>query len=177
MTKTEIIGNAIALIAAIIMTASGYIKSKEKTLFWQTIQISLNTISCFVLGANSGGIVNMLSLPRNILAYKNKLVLQAKIIIWIQTVVLSLYFNSNGWIGYLPVISTTVYIFLMDKLKDIKFKELVIFTLIMWGTHDFFVRNYVSCFFDAACIITSSIAIYRIMKERKDGSCQSQECC
>ena len=161
-----VIGNIIALVASIIMVASGYMTSKQKTLFWQTVQIALNSISCFFLLAFSGGIVNTLSIPRNILAYKNKLNLPVKVVIWLLTVTLSIKFNTNGWIGYLPIISTTVYIFLMDKLKDSKFKALIIFTLVLWGIHDVCVQNYVQFAFDMACIVTSAIAIFKIQDAR-----------
>lgn len=165
-----LIGNLISLVASVIMTTSGFFKSQKKTLFWQSIQISLNALSCFVLKAYSGAIVNCLSLPRNILAYKEKLTPPVKLIIGIITVVLSVIFNSTGIIGYLPIISTVVYISLMDKLKDAPFKLLVIFTLILWGIHDFYVKNYVQSFFDVACIVTSAIAIWRIRKEQSNAS-------
>lgn len=81
------------------MVIGGYIKSKEKTLFVQTIQITLNTISCFVLGAISGGVVNLFSVPQNILAYKNKRAFPIKLIILLSTITLSIYANKNGIIG------------------------------------------------------------------------------
>lgn len=161
-----LIGNIVALIASILMVIGGYIKSKEKTLFVQTIQITLNTISCFVLGAISGSVVNLLSIPRNILAYKNKLTFPIKLIILLSTTTLSIYVNKNGIIGYLPIISTIIYILLMDKLKEDHFKMLIIFTLILWGIHDFMVKSYVSSIFDVISIITSFIAIYRIRKDK-----------
>lgn len=163
-----IIGNIISLVASIIMIISGYVKSRQKTLYWQTIQVGLSTIACFVLGAISGGIVNLLSIPRNILAYKDKLLFQIKLIIWLTTISLSIYFNTNGIIGYFPLISTTTYIFLMDKLTGIKFKVLTIFTMVIWTVHDFYVKNYVQVAFNVSTVIASIIAIYRINKESKE---------
>lgn len=65
-----------------------------------------------------------------------------------------------------PIISTIIYILLMDKLKEDRFKMLIIFTLILWGIHDLMVKLYVSSIFDVISIITSFIAIYRIRKDK-----------
>ena len=68
-----IIGNFFALMASIFMVLSGMLKSKKKILFVQTIQITLFIISNLVLGGITGAIVNVISLVRNVLAYKDKL--------------------------------------------------------------------------------------------------------
>lgn len=65
-----------------------------------------------------------------------------------------------------PIISTIIYILLMDKLKEDRFKMLIIFTLILWGIHDLMVKLYVSSIFDVISIIMSFIAIYRIRKDK-----------
>ena len=166
-TERVIIGNAIILIASIIMVASGYLKSKERTLYWQTIQIGLSAVSCFVLGAISGGIVNLLAIPRNILGYKDKLTSSAKVVLLMVTSTLSIYFNVNGVIGYLPLVVSVSYILLMDKLKDDKFKMLIIATMVLWAIHDFYMKSYVSVVFNIGNIVTSSIAIYRIKNDEK----------
>ena len=162
-----IIGNILSLIGCTIMVASGYIKSKQKTLIWQTVHIVFNTAACFTLGAYSGAIVNALSIPRNILAYKDKLKLPLKLVILALSLSLSIIFNKNGWIGYLPLISTVAYILLMDKVSDIPFKILIVATCVLWGLHDFLVQDYVAAAFDAGCTITSSIAIFRLCREKK----------
>ena len=54
-----IIGNAISIIAAIIMVYTGTLKNKKKIILIQSFQIFLLTISNFVLGGMSGAIVNI----------------------------------------------------------------------------------------------------------------------
>ncbi len=105
-----ITGNIIGLIAAIIMMLSGVIKSKKKILIWQTIQIGITVISNIILGGITGIIVNLLSVIRNILCYKDKLNIIAKIIISSLATIISIKFNNLGIVGYLPVISTLTYI-------------------------------------------------------------------
>ena len=108
-----IIGNAIALIASILMVYSGIIKQKKKILYIQSIQIGLSVISNIVLNGISGAIINAISFIRNILCYKNKLGVKEKIILTILSVVLILCFNNLGLIGILPLISTIVYLWFM----------------------------------------------------------------
>lgn len=168
-----LIGNIISFIACVIMVISGYIKSKDKTLTLQTIQIALSAVSCLFLSAYSGAIINLLSVPRNILAQKNKLSMKYKIVLLTATVGLScsvtLYTGLKQgyieWIGFVPLISTVTYMLLMDKLNEINFKKLIIFTMIVWIIHDAGVKNYVSVVFNTLNIITSYIAIYRIRKQ------------
>lgn len=170
-----IIGNIISLIACVIMVISGYIKSKNTTLTLQTIQIGLSAVSCFILTAYSGMIINLLSVPRNILAQKNKLKLSYKILLLFLTISLSCIVTlqkskAQGyleWIGFVPLISTITYILLMDKLDDLNFKWLVIFTMIVWIIHDFVIKNYVSVIFNVLNIVTSLIAIHNIKIDKQ----------
>lgn len=165
-----IAANSISLVACTLMVLSGCIQSKKKTLTLQTIQIGLSAVSYGILMAYPGMIINLLSLPRNILAQKNKLYFRYKITLLIVTITLSFIFaiqNDNGqkyvdWIKLIPLVSTIAYTLLMDKVNDINFKRLVIFTMIIWITHDFAVQNYVSVAFNTMNIMTSLSAIYRL---------------
>ena len=68
-----VIGNIISLLASVLMTYSGYIKSKGKFLIVQIIQMSLSALSNFILGGITGTIINLVNIIRNVLCYKNKL--------------------------------------------------------------------------------------------------------
>lgn len=162
-----ILGNIIALIASLLMVYSGYIKKKEKIIFVQTIQIGLSVLSNMVLGGITGAIINALSLIRNILCYKNKLNTLAKIIITILSVVLTFMFNNLGIIGLLPLISTVVYIWLMNLKDVIKFKYLIIFTMTIWFIYDIYIMSYTSAVFDFGNIIANIISIMQIKKIKK----------
>ena len=118
-----LIGNIIALIASIIMVYSGTIKDKKQILLVQGIQIGLSVISNIVLGGITGAIINALSFARNILCYKDKFSLREKIIFTILSIGLSIAFNNLGLIGYLPLVSTLVYLWLITLKDVIKVKE------------------------------------------------------
>lgn len=165
-----IIGNIIALIASLLMVYSGILKEKKKILYVQTVQIGLSIVSNIVLGGITGAIINAIGMIRNIICYKEKLGIRAKVIITILAVSLSLRFNNLGLIGILPVISTVTYIWLMS-VKDVKkFKLLIAFTMLMWLIYDIFIKLYTSAVFDFMNLIANVVTIFQIRKLEKGKS-------
>ena len=162
-----VIGNIIALIASILMVLAGLQKKKKKILFIQIIQIALSVISNLVLGGYTGAIINALSCVRDILCYKDKMGTKEKIIIIILAVGLSLAFNNLGWIGLLPLIATVVYILFMSTKDVVKFKLLIIFSMIMWLLYDLYIKSYTSSAFDFASIIANLFAIWQIKRHKE----------
>ncbi|MBR2241063.1 MAG: YgjV family protein [Clostridia bacterium] len=159
-----IIGNIIALIASILMVLAGLQKKKKKILFIQIIQIALSVISNLVLGGYTGAIINALSCVRDILCYKDKMGTKEKIIIIILAVGLSLAFNNLGWIGLLPLIATVVYITFMNTKDVVKFKLLIIFSMVMWLIYDLYIKSYTSGVFDFMSVIANIVAIWQIKR-------------
>ena len=158
-----LLGNLIALIASIIMLYSGLLKNKKRVLYTQTIQICLSVISNVILGGIVGAIVNFTSVIRNILCYSDKLNLVSKIIITIFVTFLSLKFNNIGIIGLLPLISTITYLWLMNIKNIIKFKYLIIFTMILWFIYVFIIKSYSSAVFDLMTVIANMYSIIKII--------------
>lgn len=161
-----VIGNIIALIGSLVMVYTGILKSKKKILFAQSIQIGLFAISDLILGGISGVVINLINFVRNIICYKNKLGLKEKIFISILSIVLTIYFNNLGFIGYLPLIAGLVYVWLMNTKNVIFFKLLVAFTILLWLIYDFSIKSYTSSIFDLTSIITTFISIIK-MKNKK----------
>lgn len=163
---TIVIGNIIALIASIVMVYSGYLKEKKKFLFAQLIQIALAVVSNLVLGGYTGAIINAIGCIRNILCYKDKLGTKEKVFLIVISAILSVAFNNQGWIGYMPLVSTIVYVVFMN-IKDIKkFKILTIVTVALWLIYDFYIKSYTAALFDFMTIITSIIAIIQIIRRK-----------
>lgn len=159
-----VIGNIIALIASILMVLAGLQKKKKKILFIQIIQIALSVISNLILGGYTGAIINALSCVRDILCYKDKMGTKEKIIIIILAVGLSLAFNNLGWIGLLPLIATVVYILFMNTKDVVKFKLLIIFSMVMWLIYDLYIKSYTSGVFDFMSVIANIVAIWQIKR-------------
>ena len=147
-----IIGNIIALIASILMVYSGMLKQKKKILYFQTVQIGMSVISNIILGGITGAIINALSMIRNILCYKDKLGLKEKIVITILA----------GYIGLLPLISTIIYIWLMNIKNVKKFKLLIAFTMLMWFIYDVVIKSYTSAIFDFMNIVANIVTLFQI---------------
>lgn len=163
-----VIGNIIALVASILMVYSGILKEKKKILYVQTIQIGLFALSNIVLGGITGAIINVLGCVKNILYYKNKLGLREKIIITLLAIILTFIFNKEGFIGLLPLINTIFYMWLMDTKDIIKFKILILFTIILWLIYDFSIKSYTSVVFDFMNVVANVIAIFQIIVKNKD---------
>lgn len=162
-----IIGNVVALIGSVLMVYSGFIKEKKKILYVQTLQIGLFVISNFVLGGITGGIINILCCIRNILSYKDKLGLKEKIIITILSVALTVPFNNLGIIGLLPMVSTVLYIWLINVKDIVKFKMLIAFTNFTWLVYDICILSYTSAIFDFMSMVANIITIFQINYSKK----------
>ena len=168
-----IIGNIIMFIASIIMVCVGLLKTKKQVLVWQTIQISLMGVATVFLGSIPGLIANIVGVIRNLLGYHGKLNRVAQILICVAAVASTLLFNNIGWFGLLPIAAAVLYTLFMNTPDVRKLKFLILVTLILWMIHDFYVKSYVSCAFNAFSIVTCVIGIFR--KENSDGNSTHQE--
>jgi hypothetical protein len=163
---TVIIGNAIGFVASVLMVATGFIAKKKNILFVQTIQIGLQVLSNLVLKGFPGAVSNGLGFIRNIVCYKEKLNLFWKIFLTAATIIITAAFNNLGIIGFLPVISAVVYIWLMNTKNVIHFKLLIIFTSVMWMTYELNIMLYTSAVFNFMTIIANIVSIIRIKMKK-----------
>ena len=155
MEKTLIIGNVVALLASLFMVYSGILKKKTQILIAQNIQIILLIISNIILGGISGAI-------RNLLYQKKWLKMPVKILLTVISSAIAIKLNTEGLVGYLPLLANAVYIFLMD-LKDIKkFKLLLIATMTMWLIYDILIKSYTSAVFDFATIVANITVLIKM---------------
>lgn len=167
MNIVLILGNAIALVSSILMVIAGLVKNKKKIIFIETIQIAIAIVSDFILGGITGAIINFVSIFRNILCYKEKLNKVFKIIIIAVSSTLTIVFNNLGIIGYLPLLSIITYTWWLDIKDVVKFKYLVLFSLVMWTIYDFTIKSYIFMTFDVLSIISNIIAIIQLKAKKK----------
>ena len=159
-----IIGNIIALIGSLLMIYAGIIKEKKGILVVQSLQIAMFAISNLVLNGISGFIINTINFIRNIICYKEVLNTKVKILLSIISIVLTIYFNNLGLIGYLPLLSGLIYLWFMTVKDVIKFKILIIISVIFWLIYDFTIQSYTASIFDLITIIVSSISVIKLKK-------------
>lgn len=161
-----IIGNIIGLIGSIIMVYGGSVKKRENAIIVQSIQMATLSLNNLVLGSISGFIINIISIIRNLLSYKDKLYKPVIALIIIISILLTIKFNTLGFIGYLPLINSIIFILFMNKKSDIGFKILTIVYVSLWLVHDIYIKSYTTAFFDTMTIFTSTYAIFKLKKEK-----------
>lgn len=159
-------GNIVALIGSILMVYAGSAKDRKKIIYIQTLQILAFTISTLILGGFTGTIVNLISIVRNILSYKDRLTNSIKVILILLCVTLSLIFNNLGLWGLLPLLSTIIYTCFMNVKNTIKLKLLIISTMFLWLIYDILIHSYTSAVFDFFTIIAHTVTIYQLSHEK-----------
>ena len=68
-----ILGNAVALVASLVMVYAGILKKKKDIVLCYCIELALYSISNILLGGIPGAIINVFGVLGNFLEYKNKL--------------------------------------------------------------------------------------------------------
>lgn len=56
----------------------------------------------------------------------------------------------------------------MNTKNVVKFKYLIIFTMMLWLCYDFYIKSYTSACFDFMCIITNLISIIQINRGKEE---------
>lgn len=161
---TVILANMIDLLASLVQVASGRIKDREKILLFQILQLGMQTVSMFLLGAIPGAISNILSCIRNYLCYREIFTWPVKLLLIVLSGILTVAFNNQGLLGYLPFIVCTVYVLLMEMKDPIHFKLLVTLTFIPWIFYYLVIRSYTGAFFAFATVLTNFWTLYQMKK-------------
>ena len=161
-----VIANVTDFIASMVQIYSGTIKDKGKILVFQIIQLGIQTISMLLLGAVPGAISNVLSCIRNYLCYKNIFTWPIKIALIVVSLVLTVPFNNQGLLGYLPFAVCTIYVLFMDIKDPFKFKVLVTLTFIPWVFYFFIIKSYTGAFFAATTVATNVWTLIQMKKEQ-----------
>ena len=160
-----VIANIIALMASCLMIVVGILRNKKHILITQTVQILFLMISNIILGGRRIIKKNGFCCVRNILCYKGKLNLSAKVIFTIVTILVPFLTQNMIWIDTLPIICAVSYVWGINILK---FKLLTAGTSIGWLIYDFYYMSYTSAIFETGCVITSMISYFQIRtKQRK----------
>ena len=162
-----VIANIIDFLASMVQIYTGAVKDKAKILLLQILQLGMQTVSMLLLGAIPGAISNVLSCIRNYLCYKDVFTWPVKIVLIVISFVLTVVFNNQGLLGYLPFAVCTVYVLLMDMKDEIKFKLLVTLTFVPWMVYYLVIKSYTGALFAAITIVTSFWTLYKMVKAKK----------
>lgn len=157
-----IIANIIDFLASIVQIYTGTVKDKAKILLLQILQLGMQTVSMVLLGAIPGAISNVLSCVRNYLCYKEIFTWPIKIILIVLSWLLTILFNNQGLLGYLPFVVCTVYVLLMDIKDEIRFKLLVTLTFVPWVFYFLIIQSYTGSFFAAVTVVTNFWTLFKM---------------
>ena len=164
MTITIIIGNILSFLAMISDSISGTRKKHSEMMAVQIISQFFYGSSSFVLKGYSATVQNVVAVFRNYAAMKN---IKSKLIEWILialAVILGIIFNSNGLIGYLPVIANFEYSVSVFKFKNNEkaLKIAFIINMIMFAVFNAVIKNYVGMLSCTVIAITTLISYIKI---------------
>ena len=163
-----LIGNTVSFIGCALMVAVGFIKKKDHIIRVQCIQFTIQGAANLILGGVTGFIANLISIARNLWFARKEGTVKAKIFFIALQAVLSLMFldTEAGIIGWFPLFSAAVFTWFLDVKSDAAFKIVILAAQVFWIVYDFYYSNYVSCAFDIFTMISTTIGLYWILKDR-----------
>jgi len=162
-----IAANIIDFAASMVQIYSGVVKEKKKILFWQTLQLGMQTFSMTLLGAFTGAISNVLSVVRNLLGYYDRINWPVKLLLIGVQLVLTLRFGDATLVTWLPFLVCTVYILFMDTKDPIRFKILVTVTFVPWVFYYLVYHSYTGAFFAAMTVVTNLVSLSQMLRQRR----------
>lgn len=163
-----IIGNIIALVASIFMVIAGMLNDRKKILIVQTIQMGLFIVSNIVLKGYTAVVVNAISIIRNLFAYKDKLSDKVTYILLGLTIIFTLIFNNNSFIGLLPLIGTIVFTLNINNKNITKLKLALSFNMFLWLIFDLYIKSFSSALFDFLSMAAGLITVYQIKTNKEN---------
>lgn len=163
-----VLGNIISLAGCIIMILIGFIKSKQKIMFAQCVQFTLQGISHMVLGGVSGAIGCAVSILRNIVFSKVKTSTPLKIGFIVLQIVLSVGAVSMNPVTWIPIVAVAAFTWYIDLEDVIKFKWVMIITIILWLIYDLYHLNFVMASADVFTMASTGYSIWQIKNGKKE---------
>lgn len=163
-----IIGNVIALVASVFMVIAGMLNDRKKILIIQTIQMGLFILSNIVLKGYTAVVVNAISIVRNLFAYKDKLSDKVTYILLGLTIIFTLIFNNNSFIGLLPLVGTIVFTLNINNKNITKLKLALSFNMLLWLIFDLYIKSFSSALFDFLSMAAGLITVYQIKTNKEN---------
>ncbi len=163
MSATIIIGNILSLCAMISDSISGTRKKHSDILAVQIISQLFYSASSLVLKGYSSTVQSVIAIFRNFAAIKN---VKSKFIEWaliLLGVVFGIIFNSNGLLGYLPIVANFIYSVSVFKFKrnEKALKIVFIINMVMFAIFNAVIMNYVGLF---SCTVVALSTLFSLVK-------------
>ncbi|MBO7556541.1 MAG: YgjV family protein [Alphaproteobacteria bacterium] len=160
-----IVGNIFSLLSAICIAVSAVKKSKTDFMYWQIGDTLFGIVANIALSAYAALVIAIACLIRNILSYKDKLTKNITIFLVIISIIIGLYANNLGAIGWLPIIASASYTICIYITKnDQQMRWSLSINMLLWFVHNLYVQAYPSAI---ANIILFGWTFLQIYKNRK----------
>lgn len=137
-----------ALIGFIFLIISTQVKEKNKILLFQSLFSFFFFLQYILLGVYSAGILNLVSLVRNIVYYKNtnKISTYSIIILTFLVGLICTICDMKNYIfiiSVIPLIINLLYAYSLSKNNIVLIKKVFLVCSIIWVIYDYFVKAYV----------------------------------
>ncbi len=164
---TMLIANGLTLLAQLVNLYAASRKSKNDILLWQCIFMVLIGITSFLLKGYSAVVTDVLGIIRNLIIIRRIENRTVDIVQMILCIVLGIYFNNNGFIGYLPIVATiSQSLLLLNRNVRTDHVQLVCaFSSICWSVFNLGIGSYVGAVFNALAAVSYLATMFR---ERKN---------
>ena len=157
-----IVGNIFSLLSSICIAISVIKKKKIELIWWQILDEIFCILSTIALYAYAAATTNIISLVRNILAYKNKLTQKLTWILCALCIIIGLLANNRGIIGLFPIVASASYTIFMFTTKNAQqMRWALVSNLMLWFIHDIYVQAYPSALTDIALSLWTCLQIYQ----------------
>jgi len=170
---TIIIGNILSATANLSDAYSSTKKTKREILLIQCVSQIFYAAGSIVLKGYSATAQNLFSILRNLFAAYNKKSKILEFIFIVGPVILGIYLNNLGLVGYLPIVANLVYSIAMFVFKGdpIILKCALVFVCLSFSIFNFVILNFVGV---VACLISAFTAIVSIIKDKKSNKIDNE---
>ncbi len=166
--EAVLLGNIISFVGCGLMVFIGFIKKRERIIVLQCFQFAIQAVGHFVLGAYMGSITCVVSLLRNVVFARRNVTVRLKLIFILIQLLLSVGGLGDGWIAWMPVLAAVLFTWFLDTKSGVVLKTVIIITQVMWLIYDFSNLNYAAVAFDTFTIVSTTIGIGLILKDRRE---------
>ena len=160
-----IVGNIFSLLSAICIAVSAIKKNKNDFMLWQIGDAFFGIIASIALYAYAALVISIICLIRNILSYKNRLTKNLTGILLIISVIIGLYANNLGLIGWLAIIASSSYTICIYITKnEQQMRWALTINMLLWFIHNAYVQAYPSAL---ANIVLCVWTFFQVLRNRK----------
>lgn len=168
MQTSLIIGNIFSFFSAVCIAISVIKRSKKDFMLWQIGDTAFGIIANIALFAYAALVISIVCLIRNCLSYMNKLTKNITLVLLVLSVIVGVYANNLGIIGWLPIIASasyTICIYLTKNEQQMRYA--LVINMILWFVHNLYVMAYPSAIANIVLCLWTAIQIIQENKRRK----------